>query len=896
MKIERRLTGLNPNIESLIEWKTVDAVITDSSGKTIFDMPNVEVPKGWSQNATNILAQKYFRKANIGDGKSGETSARQVFNRLAGCWTHWGKQMGLFDSDSAQIFYDEVYYCLAMQLAAPNSPQWFNTGLHYAYGIEGPNSGQWAIIDGQAKKLETSYVRPQPHACFIQPVNDDLVNPGGIMDLWVKEVRLFKHGSGTGSNFSSIRGKGERLSGGGISSGLMSFLEIGDRAAGSIKSGGTTRRAAKMVVVDADHPEVEAFINWKSTEERKAKAMALGSQRLSDLDHGALYSAGWEGEAIRTVSGQNSNNSVRVRDAFMERCQSADPWNLKARTTGETLKTIPSIELWTQICDAAYTCGDPGLQFHDTTNKWHTCKTDGEINASNPCSEYLFLDNTACNLASINLVKSLGDDLDYDKFQHIVKLWTVVLEISVEMASFPSEEIAWGSYNYRTLGLGYANLGALLMRQGIAYDSKKGRDLAAEITSVMTAQAYRTSNEMAQDLGPFPRWIANMTPMTEVLANHRREADRMHHGRALRTWDEIDYAVGFRNAQVTLIAPTGTISFVMDCDTTGIEPDLALVKYKNLAGGGTMKIVNESVEPALRKLGYTQGETINITNVIHDTGNIEAAAMQNRHMPIFDCAFKPPGGKRSISPMGHIAMCSAVQPFLSGGISKTVNLPEEATVDDVSEAYISAWKLGLKSISIYRDQSKTNQPLNVTDVKVPETHINGHFRGERESLKPRRSGYTQKVKVDGQTLYIRTGEYTDGRLGEIFLTLSREGSMVRSIMESFAKSISIGLQYGVPLDEYVDAFIHTRFEPAGIVEDHLNIKMCSSIIDLVFRDLGTTYLDRPELGQLVPAPIPIAHVHANPQPSGMICVCGTEMTRTGTCLSCPNCGANSGCG
>jgi len=925
MKLQRQLTPIVNEIESLIEWKIIDATITDSNGNTIFHMPNVEVPSQWSQNATNILAQKYFRKSKV-EHDAGERSARQVFRRLAGCWAFWGKEMGLLDADSARTFYDEIYYCLAYQIAAPNSPQWFNTGLHTAYGIEGPASGQWAIerlngrpgtsrFDSQLpagfglKQMETCYVRPQPHACFIQPVNDDLVNPGGIMDLWVKEVRLFKHGSGTGSNFSSIRAKGEKLSGGGVSSGLMSFLEIGDKAAGAIKSGGTTRRAAKMVVVDADHPEIFDFVHWKSREERKAKAMAFGSQHLSELDHGELYSAAWEGEAIRTVSGQNSNNSVRVTDEFMNLVENNGLWHLTNRTDPTVRRQIMARDLWTDICDAAYDCGDPGLQFHDTTNKWHTCKADGAINASNPCSEYLFLDNTACNLASINLVAALGDSLDYERFRHIVKLWTIVLEISVEMASFPSEEIALGSYNYRTLGLGYANLGALLMRNAIPYDSIKGRELAATITAIMTAEAYLTSNKMADKLGPFPRYEANKDSMLTVLHMHRAT----HKGTQAATfidkiWDEINWEAGFRNAQVTLIAPTGTISFVMDCDTTGIEPDLSLVKYKNLSGGGTMKIVNQSVEPALKKLGYTKGEITNITNVIYDTGNIEAASMRLKDLAVFDCAFKPPQGQRYLSWNSHIQMCAAVQPFLSGGISKTVNIPEEATVDTINDAYMAAWKLGLKSVSVYRDNSKANQPLNTSpelwenlEAIFDKTTANGELtvKNGRSYLPDRRRGYTQKVKIDGQTVYLRTGDYEEGQLGEIFLTLSREGSTVRSIMESFAKAISIGLQYGVPLDEYVEAFIHTRFEPAGVVEGHPTIKMCSSIVDFVFRDLGVTYLGMSELGQ-IQAPIPqslsAAAAPSQPQRSGDICTCGTEMIRTGTCLTCPNCGANFGCG
>lgn len=976
-------------------WRYVDTSALGPETRAI-------VPLRWSDNAAQILINKYFRKAGVpgatvqvggfgasiwsnsihtSDAKFGpETSAHQVFHRLAGCWTHWGLSGGHLSGDQAQTFYNEIYLSLYHQLAAPNSPQWFNTGLYWAYGIDGPDSGQWITNDeGKGEQIHTSYVYPQPHACFIQPVSDDLVNPGGIMDLFLNETRLFKHGSGTGSNFSSIRGKGEKLSGGGRSSGLLSFLKIGDRAAGSIKSGGVTRRAAKMVIVNADHPDIEEFIDWKMREEEKAAAIAVGSQRIKDhletihsnqiqyedaeesindaLEAGVpqalidrtliaanrgepfewkTYQLGFESEAEETISGQNANNSVRVTDDFMTAVDHDIDWNLIARTTGETTRSVSARDLWQKVINAAWACGDPGIQFDTTINDWHTCPADGRINASNPCSEYMFLDDTACNLASINLVTTLIGD-DYSIFKQVVKLYTIVLDISITMASFPSKAVAENTYKYRTLGLGYANLGAYLMRRGVSYDSVEGREIAAGLTSFMTGLAYKTSGQLALAISPFPRWRDNAEDMKRVLKNHAIAAgiypsdeyrglskipDQLHLHDRVGLAREIEYAwdwvinvaprTGFRNAQVTLLAPTGTISFVMDCDTTGIEPMMGLTVYKTLAGGGSMQLENASVTATLDALGYDQARCESIREHIRATGTIEGSDLNPAHLPIFDGAFKPQNGKRFLSATAHVLMVAAVQPHLSGAVSKTINLPNHATPDDLDQCYWLAWRLGCKAIAPYRDGSKLSQPHTTDAPKLnreeipspadlrlalnlsaehgyiysenPEKPFVAFFsaedtpestpeptptppaaagtasggRGVRHPLPARRNGYSQKVKIDGQTLYYHTGEYADGSFGEVFVNLSKEGSTMRSLMEGFGKAISIGIQYGVPLHEYVEAFIGTRFEPSGIVENHESIKFASSIFDLIFRDLAIEYLKEYEHANVKPAPDPLA--------------------------------------
>lgn len=1028
-------------VKRISEIKNLDG---SSASNTI----KVIAPSNWSQVAVDILAQKYLRKTGV-PNTGQETDSRQVFHRLAGCWMDWGLKAGYFDSDEdAKIFYDEACYMLANQVFAPNSPQWFNTGLYYAYGIKGRPQGHYYFDSLQNKvvKSKSAYERPQPHACFIQSIDDDLVNEGGIMDLWVREARLFKYGSGTGTNFSSLRGKGERLSGGGVSSGLMSFLKIGDRSAGAIKSGGTTRRAAKMVCLDLDHPDIEEFINWKVVEEQKVASLVTGSkilqqklnalldacnnpqpnglekdniynphlnmalkqaildakqcfipltyiQRIIDLAKQGVkqvsvqtFDTDWNNEAYMTVSGQNSNNSIRVPNEFMNILQQKGKWNLKLRTTGEVCKTIEAQKLWNDICYAAWSCADPGVQFDDTINEWHTCPKDGKIRASNPCSEYMFLDDTACNLGSLNLIKFYNSDRDYfdvEGFLHAVRICTVILDISVEMAQFPSPNIAQRSWEYRTLGLGYANLGALLMQMAIPYGSDEALAITGSITAMMCGQAYKTSAEIAQHLGAFPRFQANKEDMLKVIRNHKRavfgEQDFeglsikplcLNHSLcpsymlkpALKVWEEalqLGSVYGYRNAQVTVIAPTGTIGLLMDCDTTGIEPDYALVKFKKLAGGGYFKIINKSIPIALKKLGYSpkqiqdicdyclgkatfkgaphindktliaKGFTLELLNRLEEllknafdisfvfnkwnlgeefcikqlkiskeklndpnlnilkeigfdkeqidqaneyicgTMCIEGAPhIKEEHLAVFDCANKCGlKGKRSIPYIAHIKMMAAAQPFISGAISKTINLDYKATIEDVHEAYCVSWKYMLKAIALYRDGSKLSQPLQVSaynwDVLLEDDQISQHdkvvtvsknmfaeYISKRRALPSKRSGYTQKVKIGGHSVYLRTGEYEDGKLGEIFLDINKEGTLLRCMMNCFAISVSLGLQYGVPLEEFVDTFTFTRFEPNGVVLGHDNIKFATSVVDFIFRDLAINYLDRYDLSHI----------------------------------------------
>lgn len=1096
MRIERRFTMEGQDAYQDIPFRTATSEIRNPDGSTVFQAKDIEVPAEWSQVACDILAQKYFRRAgvpnalkaveensvpsflwrHVADDKAlaklpaeqrtgGETSARQVFDRLAGTWTYWGWKGGYFDSDAdAAAFFDEMRFMLARQMAAPNSPQWFNTGLHWAYGIDGPAQGHFYVdpATGTVTPSDSAYARPQPHACFIQSVADDLVNEGGIMDLWVREARLFKYGSGSGTNFSRLRGEDEKLSGGGKSSGLMSFLKIGDRAAGAIKSGGTTRRAAKMVTVDLDHPDIEAYIDWKVVEEQKVAALVTGSKQVSrhlnmlmaaanegigpdadrldptknralkraiiaarrDLvpenyiqraiqlaDQGyagidiRTFDTDWDSEAYLTVSGQNSNNSVRVPNSFLEAVQSDGPWNLTRRTDGKVSKTLRARDLWDKIGYAAWQSADPGVQFDTTINEWHTCPASGRINASNPCSEYMFLDDTACNLASINLMEFRRPDgrFDIESFTHACRLWTIVLEISVAMAQFPSREIARLSFDFRTLGLGFANIGGLLMAAGLPYDSVAGRSLTGAITALMTGVAYATSAEMARELGPFPGFAANAEPMLRVIANHRRAAHGARMGyeglsvapvplvadecpdadliaAARASWDqalEMGRAHGFRNAQTTVIAPTGTIGLVMDCDTTGIEPDFALVKFKKLAGGGYFKIINRVVPEALSRLGYDDaaiakieryavghGTLTGAPGITHDrlrklgfgdgeiekiegalesafdikfvfnkwtlgpdfcTGTlgipadlldsagfdllahlgfsrkeIEAAnvyvagamtlegapGLRDDHLPVFDCA-SPCGkiGKRYLSAEAHIRMMAAAQPFISGAISKTINMPNGAPVTACTDAYMLSWQLGLKANALYRDGSKLSQPLNAQVLEEDEDDLSSDEPtllervveapaaariplvaermmekivekvirvSEREKLPQRRKGYTQKANVGGHKVYLRTGEYEDGRLGEIFIDMHKEGAAFRSMMNNFAIAVSLGLQYGVPLEEYVEAFTFTRFEPSGMVQGNDAIKMSTSILDYVFRELAISYLGRNDLAHATP--------------------------------------------
>jgi ribonucleoside-diphosphate reductase alpha chain len=1011
LQFPRHFTKDDVSPFDMFEYDYRTSIIKNTSGEVVFQMDNVEVPKQWSQIATDILAQKYFRKAGVPqpDGSDGrETTVKQVAHRMAHCWRIWGERYNYFATkNDAQVFYDELVYSILNQACVPNSPQWFNTGLHEVYGIKGKPQGHYFVdeLDGQLKKSTSAYERPQPHACFILSVEDDLVNEGGIMDLWVREARIFKYGSGVGTNFSSIRGEGEKLSGGGTSSGLMSFLKIGDRAAGAIKSGGTTRRAAKMVCLDLDHPEIETFVNWKLEEEKKVAAL---------IDAG--YPSDYEGEAYKTVSGQNSNNSVRIPNEFFHALETDSDWELKARSDGRIMKKIKAKGLWDKITNAAWSCADPGTQYDTTINEWHTCPEGGKIRASNPCSEYMFLDNTACNLASVNLRKFFNEDdntLDITGFEYTVRLWTTVLEISVLMAQFPSKEVAQLSFDYRTLGLGYANLGSMLMVSGIAYDSEEARGIAGAITAIMTGVSYKTSAELAAHLGTFKKYEENKTHMLRVMRNHRAAAyDAMdaYDGieikpqginakycpdyllkAATRAWDDavmMGEKFGYRNAQTTVIAPTGTIGLVMDCDTTGVEPDFALVKFKKLSGGGYFKIINQSVPQALRNLKYSEKEIEEIVNYAKGHATLEGAPfinfqtlsekgfttldmqkledamasafeigfvfnvynlgeeclqrlgftkeqytnfewnflealgfteeqieaaneyicgtmtiegapyLKDEHLSVFDCANKcGQKGQRYIHHTGHIRMMAAAQPFISGAISKTINLPNEGTIEEIAEAYLLSWQLGLKACALYRDGSKLSQPLsNKSDKKKKVTsdelqvmsdeqnesrivdmskltvedlleEVNKRVQSsadtslkrqlamivERRALPAKRRGFTQKAKINGQALFLRTGEYNDGTLGEIFIDMAKEGATMRSMLNCFAISISIGLQYGVPLEEFVEKFVFTRFEPSGMV-DHPNIKTTTSIIDFMFRSLAYEYLGRNDLVHVLDKP------------------------------------------
>ena len=821
MQVKRHFTLPERSPYDGIAFKTVSSEIRHASGEVVSKTTDFIAPESWSQMACDILAQKYFRRAGvphetIPDNEhsvppwlqrrratqnatfGGERDARSVFDRLAGCWTYWGWKGGYFDAETdAKSFYDEIRYMLAVQMAAPNSPQWFNTGLHWAYGLTGEPQGHFYVDyrSGKAHASTNSYEHPQPHACFIQSVDDDLLGTGGIMDLWLREARLFKFGSGTGSNVSSIRGAGEPLKSGGVSSGMMSFLKVGDRSAGAIKSGGTTRRAAKMVIVDIDHPEVEDFIDWKAGEEMKVAALVAGTASLkrhlntivssktqevqqqaiadarsSGVPDGAIaralslkaqghmtievteLSTDWDSAAYATVSGQNSNNSVRVNNDFMAAVIEDETWDLIRRTDGAVAKSVKARELWARINSAAWACADPGLQFHDTINDWNTCARDGTITASNPCSEYMFLDDTACNLASLNLVAFLGEDGQFDSGGYIyaARLWTIALEISVMMAQFPSKTIAERSYAYRTVGLGYANLGGLLMRSGIAYDSDTGRDVAASLSALLSGAAYVASSDMAKHLGAFPRYKRNKTAMMCVIKNHAAAANGKTDandydvlsilpmplsGRtlpepfkgvkdaAIQAWGRavtFGNKYGFRNAQISVIAPTGTIGLLMDCDTTGIEPDFALVKYKTLAGGGAFEIINQSVPFALEALGYSNHEKAAILEHTKRYGTTEGAVeLKPEHLAVFDCATPcGDGGTRSLRAEAHLSMMAAVQPFISGAISKTVNMPHNATIKDVGNVYMRAHALGLKSVALYRDGSKLSQPLNASDMNL----------------------------------------------------------------------------------------------------------------------------------------------------------------------------------
>ena len=1193
--IERRFTTAGEDAFDVFDWIEMDVEIRNPDGSMADTVEGVKLPSGFSGVPGKVCAQKYLRKAGVpkhlrkvpedgvpvwlqrstpdherlqtldaGNRMGGETDGRELFRRLAGTWTYWGWKYGYFASEAdARAYFDEMCYLIASQRSAPNSPQWFNTGLHWAYGIEGPAQGH-SFVDPETGELEFStnaYEHPQPHACFIQSVSDSLVGGSeSIMGLWNREALLFKYGSGTGSNFSRIRGAGEPLSGGGSSSGLLSFLKIGDRAAGAIKSGGTTRRAAKMVTLDLNHPDIEEYIDWKSSEEEKVSALVIGSnilqknanslmdaiwefggdegrfdqktnpglrramvrairehvpqphiQRILDLAKQGwkgvdfeILDTNWQGEAYLTVSGQNSNNSVRVPNQFMDSVKQGGDWNLYWRTElerseaegrePEPCKTMDAGDLWDKVAYTAWACADPGVQFDTTINEWHTCPEGGRINGSNPCSEYMFLDDTACNLASINLLHYYDLDTQtfhIDDFRHSVRLWTTTLEISVLMAQFPSEEIARKSYEYRTLGLGYCNIGSLLMHMGIPYDDERAYAICGAITSIMCGETYSTSAEMASILGPFPDYERNSEHMLRVMRNHRRaaydssvddyegltvspmginakkcpkdllEAARESWDRAVREGEEH----GYRNAQTTVIAPTGTIGLIMGADTTGVEPQFSLVQFKTLAGGGSLRIVNKGVPSALRRLGYSDNECKTIEEYIIGTGRIAgcpslpvdrlmeaglsgkdlaeieskmgdvfdirsafapsllgkelctgslgmteeqyedtffdtlsflgftqeevdlagehifgnltiegAPGLKEEHLAVFDCA-TPCGakGKRSIAWPAHVKMMAAAQPFISGAISKTINMPSNSTVDDVREAYNLSHTTMNKACAVYRDCSKLSQPLmnklvedtdlteEVTEedpiermveeavkvLPVPEAVAQPvaesfvDFIATRRTLPDKKRATSTKARIGGHSVRLITGEYPDGKLGEIILVTSKEGAAWRAMLNHFAIAVSIALQHGVPLEAFIKVFTFQKFEPSGqVVGGSGRVKMASSLVDWIFRELAIEYAGRDDLAHVAAedfdqfsiskpeitdtgvlrtegekrevqmtldaavAPIQERDAEARARQAarergftGDICDdCGSsQMVRNGTCLKCNACGSTTGC-
>jgi len=1021
-------------------WERRESRIAERNGTVVFDMKDVEVPSSWSQLATDILASKYFRKAGV-PGGGHETSARQTVTRIARTLRRAGEQDGGYFTDSADAdtFEAELTHMLLAQIGAFNSPVWFNCGLAQEYGIPGKPVGNWAWNQAAGRVEETAdaYSRPQLSACFIQSVGDDLMD---MADLVKREMRIFKFGSGTGTNFSRIRAEGEKLSSGGTSSGLMSFLEIYDKSAGAIKSGGTTRRAAKMVCLDMDHPDIERFVEWKMREERKARIL---------IEHGD-FPADFNGEAYHTVSGQNSNNSVRVPDEFMKAVLEDGSWETRWRTSGKTATVLKARDLWDRIARAAWTCADPGVQYDTTINRWHTCPNTDRIRASNPCSEYMFLDDSACNLASLNLTKFLSADGTFDvaRYRHAIEIFTTAQEIIVDFASYPNRAIAQNSHDYRPLGLGYANLGTLLMLLGIPYDSNRGRAIASALTAILTGHAYRHSALMARSKGTFAGYAKNREPFLRVMRQHRDAARAIRAEDCPRAllqaarddWEDVlatGELHGFRNAQITVLAPTGTIGLLMDCDTTGVEPDFALVKFKKLAGGGYFKIVNESVPEALRRLDYTPEQSREIMEYVSGTSTLKgdtpvcerslaekglaaeeiarveeqlkgifdlshafnpatlgeacykrlgigsredvlrklgftetdversndaicgqmtlegAPHVKEEHLAIFDCANKcGRHGQRFIHWMGHIRMMAATQPFITGAISKTINMPAETTVEDIKEAYLQSWKLGLKAVALYRDGCKADQPLTTKSADKKETAelVQGQLlpatvanpvsptaagQGPKRYRLPRkRGGFTQEARVAGHKVYLRTGEYEDGSVGEIFIDMHKEGAAFRSMMNCFAISVSLGLQYGVPLKEFVDVFTFTRFEPQGPV-DHPNIKFSTSVIDYIFRVLALEYLGITDFAQVKPAdgfetrvrqrdtslipkvaPPPSGEESSPPSPDAAVpggaatlsdylskmmgdapfCEkCGNTTVRNGNCYKCLSCGHSQGC-
>jgi len=1072
LSLPRRVTAegwTGQDVFDHVEWTRRPAKISGADGEIVFKMDDAEVPSEWSQLATDVAVSKYFRRAGVPTGSGSEESVRQIVRRVAHTLRSAGEEMGGYFATAAdaETFEAELTYMLVHQIGAFNSPVWFNCGLWHEYKIKG-SGGNFAVdpATGKAYQTEDAYTRPQVSACFIQSCNDDL---DSIFNLVHDEARVFKYGSGSGTNFSRLRGKMERLSGGGTSSGLMSFLEVLDRAAGATKSGGITRRAAKMVVLDVDHPEIRDFIHWKSREEKKVAALIAGG-----------YPSDFNGEAYRTVSGQNANNSVRVTDRFIEAVTKDAVWETTTRTTGEVVERFPAREIWREMAEAAWKCADPGLQFDDTINRWHTCKSTDRIFASNPCSEFVFLDDTACNLASLNLLKFLDErtgNFDVEGYKHACRIFFLAQEIAVDLASYPTKRIAERSHQFRPLGLGFANLGTLLMVESLPYDSDAGRAMAAAITAIMTGEAYALSAEMAAAKGPFQGYALNRESMLEVMRLHRDSVNNIDHtlapaqllSAAHDCWNravQLGEQHGYRNAQATVLAPTGTIGLLMDCDTTGVEPDFALIKFKKLAGGGSFKIVNQSVPRALRKLGHSAAQVQAIVDYVRGTATLKSVAefspaelearglmpaeiakvekslesvfdlraafaahvigaaalqrlglepgakgrqvlaklgyteeqidkatlvvcgrqtvegapfLEREHYPVFDCANRcGPLGTRYIEPMGHVRMMAAVQPFLSGAISKTINLPQDSSIEEVEKIHWESWRLGLKAIALYRDGSKLSQPLSAGDqtAKLPvpkdakemaqalrklipdltadqtERMAEAAFQAKaapapvqllanvRRRLPSKRHGITQEAKVGGNKVFLRTGEYETGELGEIFIDMHKEGAALRSVMNCFAMLVSIALQYGVPLEVLVEQFVFTRFEPQGPVQGHDRVRFATSIIDYVFRALGVEYLKRDDLAHVTPEaaaetpksaqtadPLPKtasapaspanavkaaqrsdppdpARAAARPQDELLgklsgdapFCdTCGHITVRNGTCYKCLNCGNSMGC-
>jgi len=898
------------SVYDTVKWSKRDARITDADGKIIFEMKDVEVPEQWSQLATDIAASKYFRKAGVPNEKGHEYSVKQLISRIVNTITDYGDNNDYFNRVSdAMHFKDDLAWLLLHQYGAFNSPVWFNVGLWHEYKIEGGGHNYaWDKGTDDYLPLDNQYKRPQASACFIQEVKDSLED---IFKLISQEASIFKYGSGSGSNMSNIRGANEKLSGGGYSSGLMSFLKVMDSAAGAIKSGGTTRRAAVMRCLDADHPEIMDFIDWKMKEEKKAEVLIKVG-----------YDSDFNGEAYATVSGQNSNNSVRLTDEFMKALEEDGDWNTVNRTDGKIYKTYKAREIFDRICKAAHKCADPGIQYDTTINDWHTCPKSGRIESSNPCSEYMFLNNTSCNLASLNLIKfNTKDGFDTEAFKAACRIFFIAQDILVDLGSYPTYEIAKNSHEFRPLGLGYANLGTLLMMHGYPYDSDKGRSMAAAITGIMTGHAYTVSAEMAKDLKAFKQYDRNADAMRNVMKKHYAAAGKGQQLDYLEIEAEECWRCalfegsqyGYRNSQATVLAPTGTIALLMDCATTGVEPAFSLVMWKKLAGGGVIPMVNQSIKPVLEELGYPQLVIEKIKKYILENSTIEDSSLHAKHLSIFDCAMPAGKGQRFISPMGHVQMTGAVQPFISGAISKTINMPSDSTVEDIAEIYTQSWHLGLKAIAIYRDGSKSSQPLN-TSPETEEKDVSAASPVLPRQIPDQRHGYTWELKIGGSKLFLRSGEFEDGTLGEIFIDLGyKEGSTIRSLMNQFAISISLGLQQGVSLEKLVDKFSFTKFEPHGLVQGHPYLKSATSLVDAIFRVLGHHYLGREDFLQIKPARIHQPHIQVDPDNiispvytvttnavdselfENLCNDCGGPTTRTGTCVVCTVCGESQGC-